>query len=154
MATVILKPLQVKDKDGVEIPEIEFFNALGTYIKIKVRKTGTSSWLNGWALIDTGAVKCSLDQHVLDNLKIEAHPEKRDTETAVGMGKEFVYSYDYTIPELGIQQQIIEAQPANILKKLSPELGYILGVVGRDILEKCILIYDGKNHQVTLEYNP
>jgi hypothetical protein len=67
------------------------------------------------------------------------------------VGLQYDISLTVLHPQAGRRSHLVLSTLLVVDKALSPSLGY-QALVGRDVLERCLLIYDGQAGQFTLGY--
>lgn len=130
---------------GISIPRRDVLKAAGQTIPDLVQVQ---------AMIDTGASATCLDPVVLKTLNLT--PTGSTTiETPSTQGKPVVvdqYDVSFFVPPADLKQipLIMDTLPV-VCVQLLDSFGYH-ALIGRDILEKCILIYNGSTKLFTVSY--
>ena len=129
--------------------EISIPAALKTYLSEKGLAIPPPQ--SGFALIDTGAFATAVDQSVFDALGI-APIDKIKTSTPHGAAESPVYPATVTFPGLGLSEMPMERVIGCNLKWQSAEGKEILMLLGRDLLQHFLLVYNGKSADIFLAY--
>jgi predicted aspartyl protease len=106
---------------------------------------------SGFALIDTGAFATAVDQSVFDALGI-APIDKIQTSTPHGAAESPVYPATVTFPGLALTEMPMERVIGCNLKWKTAEGKEILMLLGRDLLQYFLLVYNGKSADIFLAY--
>lgn len=105
----------------------------------------------GWALIDTGASNTAIHQEVLEQLSI-APIDAILSRTPSGQGRSFVYPTRVWFPSIGVQNLPLARVIGCDLKWMTPDQKEIIMLLGRDLLQHFLMIYNGRMSTVTLAY--
>ena len=102
----------------------------------------------GWALIDTGATRTCVDKVVLNKLGVQA-TGTITTGTAAGPAQQFLYPAKLTFPSANFDLEFgsvigVDLGGQSIAGK------NVIVLLGRDVLSRCILIYNGPGGVFTL----
>lgn len=108
------------------------------------------------ALLDTGADVTCIDKHVLAPLVARGLPFTRFVYSNVpalgGLLPSLEYDVGLTIPHpTGQPRSSLRVRAIAIIEKPLGALGY-QAVIGRDVLDRCLFIYDGPSKSFTLGY--
>ena len=106
---------------------------------------------SGFALIDTGAFATAVDQSVFDALGV-APIDKIKTSTPHGEAESPVYPASVTFPGLELKEMPMERVVGCNLKWSTVEGKEILMLLGRDLLQYFLLVYNGKSADVFVAY--
>src|SRR5205807_4532692 len=104
-----------------------------------------------YALIDTGASATSMDESVLQQLSIlpiDRVPCSSTTTT----DKAFVYPTRISMPTLNLKDFSLARVIGCKLKWKTTDGKEIIMLVGRDILQYMVMIYNGRNSSLTLAF--
>lgn len=105
----------------------------------------------GYALIDTGASLSSVHEPVLKALgipPIDCIP----TRSPHGTGKSMVYPAKISFPGLSIRDLPMDRVVGCDLKWQASDGDEIIMLLGRDLLQGFLLVYNGKRSHITLAY--
>jgi predicted aspartyl protease len=106
------------------------------------------------ALVDTGASFTSIEPAVLNALNLTPTGTIELVTPSTGQGTHTADTYDVDFVIAGASQQDPPLQLAN-LRVAACELYLRQGIhalIGRDILERCILVYNGTTNEFTLAF--
>jgi len=106
---------------------------------------------SGFALIDTGAFATAVDQTVFDALGV-AMIDKIKTSTPHGEAESPVYPATVSFPGLELKEMPMERIVGCNLKWQTMEGKEIIMLLGRDLLQYFLLVYNGKSADVFLAY--
>ena len=106
---------------------------------------------SGLALIDTGAFATAVDQTIFDALGIPPI-DKITTTTPHGVSKSPVYPATVSFPGLDVVEMPMERVVGCSLKWQSVEGKDIIMLLGRDLLQYFLLVYNGKSADIFLAY--
>lgn len=106
---------------------------------------------SGFALIDTGAQSTAVDQSIFDALAI-APIDKIKTFSPHGDKESSIYPASVTFPALGLSEMPMETLIGCNLKWKTVEDKEIIMLLGRDLLQYFLLVYNGKSSDVFLAY--
>lgn len=107
--------------------------------------------ISGYALIDTGASASAVHEQVvleLGILPIDSIP----THTPHGPGRSFIYPVKVSFPALQIIDYRMDRVIGSDLKWTTRDGKEIIMLLGRDILQFFLLVYNGKRSDITLAY--
>lgn len=107
--------------------------------------------ISGYALVDTGASSSAVHQEILDQLSllpIDSIP----LHTPSGMGRAFVYPTKVSFPTLQIRDYSMSRVVGSQLNWDTSQGQKIVMLLGRDILEQCLMVYHGKFNQIIFSY--
>jgi len=105
----------------------------------------------GFALIDTGAFATAVDQSIFDALGIPPI-DKITTTTPHGASESPVYPATVNFPGLDLVDLPMERVIGCNLKWKSVEGKEIIMLLGRDLLQYFLLVYNGKSADIFLAY--
>ncbi len=106
---------------------------------------------SGFALIDTGAFATAVDQTVFDALGVPPI-DKITTTTPHGVGESAVYPATITFPGLQVNEMPMERIIGCNLKWQNIEGKEVIMLLGRDLLQYFLLVYNGKSADIFLAY--
>ncbi len=106
---------------------------------------------SGFALIDTGAFATAVDQSIFDALGV-APIDKIKTSTPHGDAESPVYPASVSFPGLELKEMPMERVVGCNLKWKTLEGKEILMLLGRDLLQYFLLVYNGKSADVFVAY--
>jgi predicted aspartyl protease len=106
---------------------------------------------SGYALIDTGASSTAVDQTVFDALGV-APINKIKTSTPHGEAESSVYPATIAFPDLAVTDMPMETLIGCNLKWKTVEGKEVIMLLGRDLLQYFLLVYNGKSNDVFLAY--
>lgn len=107
--------------------------------------------VTGYALIDTGASASAVHEEILLGLgvlPIDSIP----TSTPHGEGRSFVYPAKVSFPSMGIEGYRMDRLIGSSLNWKTKDDKQVIMLLGRDILQYFLLIYNGRSSDVTLCY--
>ena len=106
--------------------------------------------VSGFALIDTGATKSAVDDQVIRSLKV-APIGKITTHTAGGVVSQNLYPVRFHFP---VNKWMIEfSSVIGVNLKAYAVMGKnLIALVGRDVLSRCIFIYNGTAASFTVAF--
>jgi hypothetical protein len=103
----------------------------------------------GFALVDTGASISAVDDRVM--LALDIPPvNQMETQTPHGLGFSNLYNASASLPEIGLPAVALDRCLGSYLGEPFEDGTEIIMLIGRDILRRCVLTYDGPNGQATL----
>jgi hypothetical protein len=105
----------------------------------------------GYALIDTGASLSSVHEPVLQAFRIPPI-DRISTQTPHGAGKSMVYPAKISFPGLSIRDLPMDRVVGCDLKWEASDGEEIIMLLGRDLLQGFLLVYNGKRSHITLAY--
>jgi len=105
----------------------------------------------GFALIDTGAFATAVDQSIFDALGIPPI-DKIATTTPHGVSESPIYPATVSFPGLEVVEMPMERVVGCSLKWESVEGKEIIMLLGRDLLQYFLLVYNGKSADIFLAY--
>lgn len=111
----------------------------GDMPKVKIRVKGLTGEIEYDAYLDTGAFKCLIPE--TDATKIGL-PYAGDAEIITGTGKDHIKLYKATITFLNKEFSVL------VLGRDLPEQAMVKAIVGRDILDKYRVCFDGIRKQI------
>lgn len=114
------------------------------------RKLRVPQPVKGFALFDTGASNSCVDTDVIDQLGVNPVGVAR-TITAAGPSQQSLFPARLYFPRLGFSVEFTSVMGAN-LKQFRIMKGNLVALVGRDILSRCVLIYNGAHASYTLGF--
>lgn len=106
---------------------------------------------SGFALVDTGAFATAVDQSIFDALGI-APIDHAKTSTPHGEAESPVYPASLTFPGLALTEHPMERVIGCNLKWQTVEGKEIIMLLGRDLLQYFLMVYNGKSSDVFLAY--
>ena len=106
--------------------------------------------LNGKLLIDTGADASLISKSAISKLGLAKYDE-HSVSDANSDSKEAVYKIQMEIFGTGRALTLDRIRRSDAIDKYYPQ--DVLGVIGRDVLAHCKLVYDGVNGTATFEYD-
>lgn len=141
-------PLTLQRSGPVLRVEIGVPPALGEYL-IK-QKIPVPQPIKGFALFDTGASNSCVDTDVVNQLRVRPVGLTR-TITAAGPSQQSLFPAMLRFPELRFFVEFSSVMGANI-KQFRIMGGQLIALVGRDILSRCVFIYNGPHASYTLSF--
>jgi len=109
------------------------------------------SAISGFALLDTGASASAVDESVFEALGVP-HIDEIQTDTPHGSGKSRVYPANVTFPGMNVTDLPLERVIGCKLKWKTVDEKEIIMLMGRDLLQYFLFIYNGQSSDVTLCY--
>lgn len=106
---------------------------------------------SGFALIDTGAFATAVDQSVFDALGV-APIDKMKTSTPHGEAESPIYPATVAFPGLAVSDMAMETLIGCNLKWKTVEEKEVIMLLGRDLLQYFLMVYNGKSSDVFLAY--
>jgi predicted aspartyl protease len=103
---------------------------------------------SGWALIDTGATRTCVDKAVLDELQVQA-TGAITTGTAAGPAQQLLYPAKLNFPGANFEIEFGSVIGVD-LRGQSIAGQNVIVLLGRDVLSRCVLIYNGPGGTFTL----
>jgi hypothetical protein len=107
--------------------------------------------VSGYALVDTGAFATAVDESIFTSLGVQ-HINEIVTETPSGSGKSKIYPASVTFPGMNVNEMPMEQVVGCTLKWKARGDKEIIMLLGRDLLQWFVLIYNGPGSDVTLCY--
>lgn len=104
----------------------------------------------GLALIDTGARITSIHEDFIKDIGVKAVGAQKMTTPSGGINDMNTYPVRLKIPDHNIDVELPEILTANLEGFKTPDGQQIVGLVGRDFLSSCVLIYNGHLGMYTL----
>jgi hypothetical protein len=105
----------------------------------------------GYALIDTGASISAIDESILQRLSllpIDSIPSV----TAAGNARSFIYPTNVSFPALGVKDYRLSRVIGCNLKWKTKDDKEIIMLLGRDILQFMLFIYNGPLSNITIAF--
>jgi hypothetical protein len=97
---------------------------------------------SGWALIDTGATRTCVDRDVLTRLGVQPTGTVK-TGTAAGQVEQLLFPAKLSFPAAGNFQVEFGSVIAVDLRGQTIAGTNVVVLVGRDVLSRCLLVYNG-----------
>ncbi|MGC1106198.1 MAG: hypothetical protein WA876_06645 [Candidatus Acidiferrales bacterium] len=107
--------------------------------------------ISGFALVDTGAFATAVDESVFGSLQVP-HIDEIQTDTPHGSGTSKVYPANVTFPGMNVSDMPMERVVGCKLKWKTRDEKEIIMLMGRDLLQYFLFIYNGPSSDVTLCY--
>jgi|SRR5271165_3552170 len=107
--------------------------------------------VSGFALVDTGAFATAVDDSVFVSLGV-SHIDEIHTETPHGAGTSKIYPANVSFPGMNVTDMPMERVVGSTLKWKTPDDKEIIMLMGRDLLQYFLLVYNGPSSDVTLCY--
>ena len=107
--------------------------------------------VSGFALVDTGAFATAVDESVFVSLGV-SHIDEIPTDTAHGPGTSKVYPANVTFPGMNVSDMPMERVVGSKLKWKTRDEKEIIMLMGRDLLQYFLFVYNGLSSDVTLCY--
>ena len=109
--------------------------------------------VSGLALIDTGATKSAVSETVAQTLGIQPSGVV-NVGTAAGLQQQSVYSARFSFPGGPLSPiEFAQLTGVNLEGHVVPGLGMpLIALIGRDILSRFVMIYDGQTATITLAF--
>jgi len=137
-------------RDGPIIPvEVSMPTALEEFCSKKGYSIPPTQ--SGYALIDTGASATSMDESVLQQLSI-LPIDCISCSSTTSTERSFVYSTRISLPSLTLKDISLARVIGCKLKWKTTDGKEIIMLLGRDLLQHMVMIYNGKAWNVTLAY--
>lgn len=133
----------LKDRGPRISVEIHIPRALASFLTQKGEKI--PSPITGSALVDTGASISAVDNTAVCNLGIQQIGVTQVL-TPGGKQQQYLYAALLSFPEIPLTVEI-----SAVIGSSLKEQG-IIALIGRDVLSKCILIYNGPEGFISLAY--
>ena len=138
--------LELQRNGAVLRVEIGIPSSLAQYLR--ERKLLVPQPIKGFALFDTGASSSCVDTEIINKLGVKPVGVTR-TITAAGPSQQSLFPATLHFPRLGFSVEFTSVMGAN-LRQFRIMRGNLLALVGRDILSRCVLIYNGPHASYTL----
>jgi len=108
---------------------------------------------SGLALIDTGATRSAVDDGVIQALGVQPTGVV-NVGTAAGMQQQSVYSARFTFPGSKLPTiEFAQLTGVNLRGHVVPHVNVpLIALIGRDLLSRFIMVYNGPHATVTLAY--
>lgn len=106
--------------------------------------------ITGHGLIDTGATVTTLHEAFIKQLGVKTVGSQNMTTPSGGVEVHNTYPVRLKVPSHGVDVELPEIITADLAKFLTPSGQPIIGLIGRDFLASCILIYNGELGMYTL----
>ena len=107
--------------------------------------------ISGYALIDTGASISGIHEPILEKLSIVPF-DSISLVTPSGTGRAFVYPTRVSFPALNVVGYTINRVVGSQLNWSTSDGRNVIMLLGRDILNQFMLVYNGSFNMVTLAY--
>jgi len=107
--------------------------------------------VSGFALVDTGAFATAVDETVFQSLGVP-HIDEIPTDTPHGHGTSNVYPANVSFPGMNVTDMAMERVVGCSLKWKTRDEKEIIMLMGRDLLQYFLLVYNGPSSDVTLCY--
>jgi hypothetical protein len=104
----------------------------------------------GYGLIDTGAHLTTLHEDFVKDLGVNTVGAYDMSTPAGGVESHNTYPVHLKVPSHAIDVDLPEIITADLSHFLTPQGDIIIGLIGRDFLSTCILIYNGHLGMYTL----
>jgi len=127
---------------GVPAPLKQYLSEKGLSIPAPV---------SGFALVDTGAFATAVDESVFTSLGV-SHIDEVPTDTPHGSGTSKVYPANINFPGMNVTDMAMERVIGCKLKWKTRDDKEILMLLGRDLLQYFLFVYNGPSSDVTLCY--
>jgi len=105
--------------------------------------------ISGFALVDTGAFATAVDESIFASLGVQPIDEI-PTGTPHGPGKSNVYPASVTFPGMKVNEMSMERVVGCTLKWKTRQNQEVIMLMGRDLLQWFVMIYNGPGSDVTL----
>jgi hypothetical protein len=105
----------------------------------------------GFALVDTGAFATAVDDSVFETLGV-SNIDEITTDTPHGRGTSKVYPANVSFPGMNVTDMPMERVVGSTLKWKTRDEKEILMLMGRDLLQYFLLVYNGPGSDITLCY--
>jgi len=102
----------------------------------------------GWALIDTGATRTCVDKAVLDELEVQA-TGAITTGTAAGPAQQLLYPAKLNFPGANFEIEFGSVIGVDLSGQSIAGQNVIV-LLGRNVLSRCVLVYNGPGGIFTL----
>lgn len=129
--------------------EIGLPNALKQYFSEK--GLAIPAAISGFALVDTGAFATAVDESVFESLGV-SHIDEIPTDTPHGSGTSKVYPANVSFPGMNVTDMPMERVVGCRLKWKTRDGKEIIMLMGRDLLQYFLFVYNGISSDVTLCY--
>ena len=107
--------------------------------------------ISGFALVDTGAFATAVDDSVFTSLGV-SHIDEITTDTPHGSGTSKVYPANVSFPGMNVTDMPMERVVGCKLKWETRDEKEIVMLMGRDLLQYFLFVYNGISSDVTLCY--
>lgn len=148
-------PVLSLEVDYTGRPIVDLYVTIGTTLAASFREAGrpVPGPLSIKALVDTGAIRSHVDLSLLDHLGLKATADIETYTASTGTTPERVGLYRIDLHLAGTQLGMIarDLEVVGSDKLAGLKVGMLLG---RDILDRCLLVYDGPHRRFTLAYDP
>lgn len=139
-------PLGLQREGAVLDVEIAVPSSLAKYLTGK--KLAVPQPIRGWALVDSGATTSCVDNQVIKRLGVK--PIRQTTVLgADGPSEQNVYPARFIFRQVKMSFEFASAIGAN-LEEQSIMGRKLVALIGRNVLSRCIFIYNGINATYTL----
>jgi len=106
--------------------------------------------VSGYALIDTGATVTCIHEDVMTRLKIKPI-DVQDVNTPGGSAiPRNLYPVQLRIPSHGVDIALPKILSVDLTGQVTREGEQVLGLIGRDFLQNCVLVYNGRTGMYSL----
>lgn len=106
--------------------------------------------VTGWALLDTGATRSCVDQSTIARLGVNPIGTTT-TGTAGGRVQQYLYPAKFRFPGEGLEIEFSSVVGVDLAGQSIASRDLIV-LVGRDVLSRCVLIYNGPGGFFTLTF--
>ncbi len=107
--------------------------------------------VSGYALIDTGAFMSAVHEQLFQDFGIQPI-DSIPTWTPHGDSRSFLYPAKMSFPALGVQDLDMGRVIGCELNWVTVDSKQIIMLLGRDLLQNCLFIYNSKAATITLSY--
>jgi hypothetical protein len=107
--------------------------------------------VTGLALIDTGATRSAVDDTIIQALGVQPIGVV-NVGTAAGFQQQYLYSAKFSFPGTGLpSMEFAQLTGVHLSGHVVPHVNRpLIALIGRDILSRCVLIYNGPNASIAL----
>jgi hypothetical protein len=115
------------------------------------QRTTVPASISGFALVDTGAYATAVDESIFASLNVP-HIDEIPTSTTHGNQMSKVYPASLSFPALNVTDFPMERVIGSNLKWQTRDGREIIMLLGRDVLQYFLMVYNGPRSDITLCY--
>lgn len=133
------------ERDGVRVP-VEIALAASFAQALTGRRGSAPAPISGWGLLDTGASRTCVDRDVVRRLGLPVVGWIEVTSATSSSSLQSLHPIQVRIEGVALELEIPEAIVAPL------EGTGLIALIGRDVLRRCTLFYDGIPGRTTLAH--